>query len=558
MAVQACVAPCCVWIAVLAFLGLPALQARAELAKNEQACVKTLNAKLRKLAATGDKAASACVRDYGSGDEPDVEECLAADRFGAIAKATSILQERFADACSGDSLPGSLATDLATIVDAAARRRWRTLAAVFGPDVAAAVLTKAADEDGARCQAAVTKGVVKCADVQIRESIACVKNALKAGKDPFPGGATTPAELQACVLADAKGKIAKACDTNTTSPAGKPRLDKLRAALAKKCTAAGVALIDAFPQCASSDADAVHACVYSALRCSSCLTLNAADGLDADCDVLDDGAANQSCLRPLDLLLPAYANPCCGDGPAMWSTLAATAATKDFAVHVILNPASGPGASPIDPNYINDLGGGPSGPLLDVRAAGARMYGYVSTSFATRDMALVKADVDTYYDPAFWRGAGVQVDGIFFDEMSSDLPNVGYYEELRDYVRAKSATARVLANPGIAQTQDSSAGASGFTVADYARAADTLVTFENTGLEYRTNYTPPLWLDELSPLHFAHLAHGEAATADMQSDIALARSRKAGMVYVTDDVLVPNPWDSLASYFTAELLELAP
>jgi len=33
----------------------------------------------------------------------------------------------------------------------------------------------------------------------------------------------------------------------------------------------------------------------------------------------------------------------------------------------------------------------------------------------------------------------------------------------------------------------------------------------------------------------------------MATDLDLARFRKAGMVYVTVDVLVPNPWDSFAS-----------
>ena len=39
----------------------------------------------------------------------------------------------------------------------------------------------------------------------------------------------------------------------------------------------------------------------------------------------------------------------------------------------------------------------------------------------------------------------------------------------------------------------------------------------------------------------------------MEIDLDLARTRKAGMIYVTDDVLVPNPWDALATYWGAEL-----
>ena len=261
---------------------------------------------------------------------------------------------------------------------------------------------------------------------------------------------------------------------------------------------------------------------------------------------------------PVELLVPAYGNPCCGGGPTMWSTLIAAAQANTVPLSVILNPASGPGAgTEIDPNYVNDTGSGPMGPMVDLKAAGGIVYGYVTTSYATRTLAAVEAEVDKYYDPAFWRGAGVLVDGIFLDEMSSDLPNVGYYQQLRDYVHAKDPSARVIANPGVTATQDTSGGTSGFTVQDYANAADVLVVFENTGSEYRTNYSAPAWVNTLTARHFAHLVHSESATADMTLDVGLAKSRNAGMLYVTDDVLSPNPWDTLATYWSSEVSQLS-
>ena len=51
----------------------------------------------------------------------------------------------------------------------------------------------------------------------------------------------------------------------------------------------------------------------------------------------------------IELLVPAYANPCCSGGPTMWSTLISTAQTASTTINIILNPASGPGASSIDP-----------------------------------------------------------------------------------------------------------------------------------------------------------------------------------------------------------------
>jgi hypothetical protein len=37
-------------------------------------------------------------------------------------------------------------------------------------------------------------------------------------------------------------------------------------------------------------------CVDEAVACRVCLGLNEADGLDEDCDLLDDGVENSSCL----------------------------------------------------------------------------------------------------------------------------------------------------------------------------------------------------------------------------------------------------------------------
>ena len=223
----------------------------------------------------------------------------------------------------------------------------------------------------------------------------------------------------------------------------------------------------------------------------------------------------------------------------MWPDLIATANSGTVALHVILNPASGPGATPIDPNYVNTGG---VGPAVDLVTAGGRLYGYVATTFGTRPIATVEADIDRYYDAAYWRGAGVLVSGIFFDEMTNDIAATGYYQTLDAYVKSKDANARTFANPGTTFTQDTSGGSSGFSVNDYATAVDTIVSFENTGTAYRSSYSPPSWLATLDASHFAHIVHTEASTSDMQQDIQLARSRKAGFVYVTDDAL-PNPFD---------------
>ena len=63
------------------------------------------------------------------------------------------------------------------------------------------------------------------------------------------------------------------------------------------------------------------------------------------------------------------------------------------------------------------------------------------------------------------------------------------------------------------------------------------------------------WLDDFSADRFAHILHSETTSTDMPMDLALARSRKAGMVYITDDT-EPNPYDEIAVYWAAVVYEL--
>ena len=250
----------------------------------------------------------------------------------------------------------------------------------------------------------------------------------------------------------------------------------------------------------------------------------------------------------LRLLVPAYANPCCDGGPSMWMQLTETALVMGADVVLILNPASGPGVSPIDPNFVNDSG---QGPLLDFRNAGGTVIGYVGTGWASRSLAEVRDEVDLYFDPVYWRGSGVQVQGIFFDEMSNDLADVGYYQELRDHVRSHDPSGIVVGNPGTTFVNNPS-GQTLWTVSDYAESADTLVTFESDAGTYHSAYSPPSWLAGYSAGNFAHIVYSVGEVDRLLTNMSLAIRRKAGYVYFTDDMLM-NPYDQIPSYWPLEV-----
>lgn len=261
-----------------------------------------------------------------------------------------------------------------------------------------------------------------------------------------------------------------------------------------------------------------------------------------------------SSARPLGILVPAYGNPHDSSGAQMWQVLTAQATIGQVQVTAIINPASGPGnAQAIDPNYVMPNG---MGPALSFRQAGGVLVGYVATGYGSRELNTVKAEIDQYFDPSYWRGAGVLISGIFFDEMSNDLALLAYYRALRAHVAQKSSQALTIGNPGTSQTYDSSAGAAGHTVDDYASVFQVLMTFEDDGGRYATTYTPPAWVRSHDARHFAHVVHSVASAAQRLEALTLARERKAGWVYVTHDVL-DNPYDEIAIDFAEQLKQIA-
>ena len=222
---------------------------------------------------------------------------------------------------------------------------------------------------------------------------------------------------------------------------------------------------------------------------------------------------------------------------------------------VILNPNSGPGTTPIDAGYVDT--GGQSGLLIDLSDAGASIVGYVHTSWGQRDLNEVLAEIDRYFDAAYYRGAKVQLSGIFVDEMSNDLADLGYYMSLRQHVCERSEQAMVIGNPGLSSVVDSTHGAAGFTTEDYATLFDRLVTFEGHGITYRNAFASPVWTQQQPAERFAHIIHSDRSLEKAMLNIQLASSRNVATLYITDDLL-PNPYDRLPTYWNELLAAIIP
>jgi hypothetical protein len=99
---------------------------------------------------------------------------------------------------------------------------------------------------------------------------------------------------------------------------------------------------------------------------------------------------------------------------------------------VVINPGSGPGPDPLpDANYTREI------PKL-ASYENVRLLGYVATTYAKRNISLVRKDIETYAAwPANSSNPDLAVRGIFFDETPQqyDEEALVYLQELTDVVK---------------------------------------------------------------------------------------------------------------------------
>jgi len=105
-------------------------------------------------------------------------------------------------------------------------------------------------------------------------------------------------------------------------------------------------------------------------------------------------------------------------------------------MYVILNPSNGPGSS-VDGNY--------TVAIKRLTGAGIHVLGYIYTTYASRSLTTVKADIDN------WLTLYPEIEGMFVDNQTSDntQSNLDYYTELTAYCHYKKFWP-VIGNPGTA------------------------------------------------------------------------------------------------------------
>ncbi|MEP6575657.1 MAG: spherulation-specific family 4 protein [Nitrososphaerota archaeon] len=212
------------------------------------------------------------------------------------------------------------------------------------------------------------------------------------------------------------------------------------------------------------------------------------------------------------LYVPLYTYPT----SSTWSTLVSSKnAHPNLPFLVAINPNSGVGSSQ-DTNFVNGI--------KNLKSAGIKVIGYVYTSYGQRSTTVLQDEINKYKS---WYG----VDGIFFDEMSNSGGLEGYYSNLNSFVKSTGMTF-TMGNPGAD------------TLSSYVGTMDTIIIYEQQGLPSVDSLKG--WHTNYDKKNFSIIPYG-VPSLDTQF-ISNVRNY-VGWIYITDDGL-PNPWDSLPSYFS--------
>jgi glucose/arabinose dehydrogenase len=234
--------------------------------KQQQACVRKLNAGFAALADARQAEIRTCVDRFASGKLTDtIDVCVDSTPSAKLDKLAARNTALQADQCT-DPLPpfglGGATAGNAAALDADEQTFFTDTLSEPPDDV---VIHKATDKLGAACQKAVLKALASCVQARRGEFLRCKNAGLKQGSFADAAG------LAGCLDQDPKARVQRAC------------APKLASVIQRSCTAKAVALSSAFPVCATEDPNALADCLDTSARCHTCELFDAADALGIDC-----------------------------------------------------------------------------------------------------------------------------------------------------------------------------------------------------------------------------------------------------------------------------------
>lgn len=235
--------------------------AGAALDPAQQDCVRRLAANTAALATAQAAANQACLRGV------DAQACLATDT-AAVTKARDRLAGDVRARCERSPAFGAAPRIVDTPTAAATLHERGLVADLFGPDLDAA---RASGKQTARCQAVLLRRAARMLRARVQDNLRCTTS----------------------MLATADAGTLAAC---ATRPA--VAVERARTRLAK--VAAGACADTPLPgRCANRAGADLADCLTARVACRACRLLDSAGALGVDCELADDGLANDSCRIPV-------------------------------------------------------------------------------------------------------------------------------------------------------------------------------------------------------------------------------------------------------------------
>jgi|GEM_PF-1927671 len=241
--------------------------AGAQLSSDQQGCVNAMHKDGASVATAQAKQLATCVKDAQKDPSVDLTACLAADSDEMVAKALDRTTTDAGKSCGATPATFGVAPAFELTVNEAAVIHARGLVT----DLLGATPTVPGDKVGNKCQSTAVRKAQTLAKTYAKSFAKCVSSALK-------GGATDAAALVAC-----------------TSPDLTKATEAMAKAVGKACEGASsnVALPGV---CAGKSGAALTDCIAGRAKCRACRTAATnAELAGADCDLVDDATANDSC-----------------------------------------------------------------------------------------------------------------------------------------------------------------------------------------------------------------------------------------------------------------------
>ncbi len=231
------------------------------------------------------------------------------------------------------------------------------------------------------------------------------------------------------------------------------------------------------------------------------------------------------------ILAPVYFDPQRPEGALQWGKLAQAAGKIEKRLIVIGNISNGPGREGIK---------GYEEAFRSVVSQGGRVIGYVYTCWGngldsgTEKRHCPRPHADILRDVDLWYANYPMIDGIFFDEVSTDPYKIPYYRMLYDYTQRKQPGSTVAFNCGTEPHQDY-----------FSIGSSILCAFEGPFSSF-SNWFPQHWTRQARTCALVF----DTSKGDLQEAFDHLLKLNIGWFYFTSDTMADrNPWDSLPPYF---------